>query len=383
MIKLNEYVFLTEEASPWSKTLLGTGLHNWTHEGDYKYAKTILNWILNPDDDTPKGIYIGKDTDKDKSVVSLPIDLNDKEKKELQDLLENISKKSIKDFDSILSNHGLTWKNINKAQLSGVSSNGNKGNQFEIDFMNDFDEKWESKIKSIVGCNEINGKSLDGSKNKNRPYHFNSDGSITAGKEGSYDIGSTITDITLDTDKGNVYLSLKSGKLLSFANIGCIGKKDPIIPRSWYDSDDELPKKGKALLDILGIDETRYKEVFKGRKNTSNSNKVRKANYVKDDVTDILKNNKNFLKFVRSCIGCGYIMVHQNSEDDVDFIDLRSESKLNELTAKIIKAEVYYPTDAKRVEVHVDMPGIWLSFDLRPADGGPVPNRVHTRYNFK
>lgn len=384
MIRLNEYVFLLEEASPWSKTLLGTSNHNWEHNGDYKYVKTLLQWILNPSDNSPKGIYIGKNTDKDKKIISLPLDLTNEEKRNLEDLLKNISKKSIKDFNDILSSHGIEWKNINKAQLSGVSSEGNKGNQFETDFMNDFEEKWESKIKEITGCKTINSKSLDGGKNQNRPYHFNPDGSITAGKEGSYDVGSIVTDITLDTDKGPIYLSLKSGDLLAFSNIGCIGKKsDPIIPRNWYDSDEELPKKGKALLDMLAIDETRYRNVFKGRKSSNNSNKVRKATYEKEDVTSLMKNNKNFIKFVRSNIGYGYIMVHQVKGDDVDFIDLRSEAKLNELTNHIVKAEVNYPTNAKRVEVHIDMSGIWLSFDLRPADGGPVPNRVHCRYKFK
>lgn len=339
---------------------------------------------MNPSNDTPECIYIGKSTDSDKTTVKLSLELSESEKAQLQDLLDNVTDKGPKDFNSILEKHYLIYEDINKAQLSGVNSNGNVGNQFETDFYNEFEEKFEDKIKSIIGCKEIKSKSLDGSKNNKRPYYFNSDGSITTGKEGSYDIGHVVSDITLNTDKGVVYLSLKSGNILSFANIGCIGKGSfKIIPRSWYNSDEELPEHGKQLLDMLGIDTERFKSVFQGRQNTSNNTKVRKATYETVDVTDKLKSNKNFIKFVRSAIGYGYIMVHQNSGDNVDFIDLRSEETLNKLTSHIISADVNYPKNAKRVEVHVDMPGIWLSFDLRPSDGGPVPNRVHVRYKFK
>lgn len=385
MISLNDYVNEYEKSSSWSKTLLGTGRHNWEHNGNYKYIRTLLNWILNPSDDTPECIYIGKSTDSDKTTVKLPIELSEDEKTQLQELLDNVTNKGPKDFNSILEKHGLVWKNINKAQLSGVNSDGNAGNQFETDFYNDFEEKWEDRIKSIVGCKEIKSKLLDGTKNNKRPYYFNSDGSITAGKPGSYNIGSIVSDITLDTDKGPIYLSLKSGKLLSFANIGCIGKgSSQIIPRSWYNSDDsKLPEHGQQLLDMLGIDAERFKAVFKGYQNTSNSTKTNKATYEKFNVTDRFIKNDSFIKFVRSNIGCGYIMVHQNSGDDVDFIDMRSEKTLNKITDHVISADVNYAKNAKRVEVHVDMPGVWLSFDLRPSDGGPVPNRVHVRYKLK
>jgi hypothetical protein len=386
-LSLVDYIFLNEDNSPWSKTVF-SGKNGWEHRGSYSYAKTLLGWLLNKEGvDRPQGLYLGRDNSKEKRIVSFDdLKFSDSEKKQLEEMYNNISKYKYSDLDKILKRFGFKWGNINKKQFSGVGGgDGNVGNQFELDFMNDFDEKWESKIKEITGCKEIKNKTLDGGKNQKRPYNFNSDGSITAGKEGSYNIGSTVTDITLETDKGPIYLSLKSGKLLSFANIGCIGKgADQIIPRSWYNSDnEELPEKGKNLLNILGIDSQRFKQVFNHRENNSNSNKVKKATYEKVDVTKELQSNKNFLKLVRSCIGCGYIMVHQNQGDDVDFMDLRDESKLQQLTSKVISADVNYPKDAKRVEVHVDMPGIWISFDARPADGGPIPNRIHVRYKFK
>lgn len=386
-LSLANYAVLFENNSPWSKTVLG-GTTNWEHRGNYSYPKTLLSWLLNKEGiDRPQGLYIGRDDSKEKRIVSFDdLKFSEEEKKQLEEMYNNISKYKYTDLDKILKRFGFNWGIINKKQFSGVGGgDGNKGNQFELDFMNDFDEKWESKIKEITGCKEIKNKTLDGGKNQKRPYNFNSDGSITAGKEGTYDIGATVTDITLDTDKGPIYLSLKAEDLLSFANIGCIGKgANKIIPRSWYNSDnEELPENGKRLLDIFAINPQRFKQVFAHKKNTSNTNKVRKATYEKEDVTKKLQGNKNFLKLVRSCIGCGYILAHKNKGGDVDFIDLRDESKLLELTSKVISADVNYPKDAKRVEVHVDMPGIWLNFNARPADGGPVPNRIHTEYRFK
>lgn len=385
MIKLDEYVFLIEANQTWSNTCLA-GKDGWQHRGDYKYAKKVLSWLLDNDEDKPEGIYMGKSSEDSKSIIKLTdIKLSDEDKKALEEIRSNISKHTYQDFNKIMSKYGIVWTKINKQQLSGVGSEGNKGNQFEQDFYNDFDEKWASKIKEIVGCKEIKSKSLDGSKNQSRPYNFNSDGTITAGKPGSFDIGHTVTDITLETDKGPVYLSLKSGKLLSFANIGCIGKgTNKIIPRTWYNNpNEELPENGKKLLDMLCIDIDKFRAVFANRANTDNSTKTRKADYKKEDVTSQMKANKNFKTFIKSLIGYGYIMVHQNSGDDVNFIDLREESKLDSLVKNVMSAEVAYPTNAKRVEVHVDMPGIWISFDARPADGGPVPNRIHVRYKFK
>lgn len=384
MIGLQEYVFLIESNNEWSQTVLGK--HEWEYSGEYKYSKIVLNWLLGNGENIPKGIYIGKSTDNDKSIFDLSkLKLKESDKKDLQNLLNNISGSKYQDFDKIMNKYGIKWNKINKKQLSGVGSEGNHGNQFETDFMNDFDSKWESKIKEITGCKEIKNKEAVGGKNQRRPYNFNSDGTITAGKSGSFDIGATISDITLNTDKGHIYLSLKSGKLLSFANIGCIGKgNNLIIPRSWYNNPkEELPENGKRLLDMLCIDQEKYRAVFANKENTNNSTRVRTADYQKEDVTKRMKSNKNFMTFIKSLIGYGYVMVHQNQGDDVDFIDLREESKLDSLVNDILSAEVAYPTNAKRVEVHVDMTGIWINFVARPADGGPVPNRIHVQYNFK
>lgn len=384
MITLNDYILVNESNEAWSKTCLGKG--EWDHRGDYKYAKMLISWLIDDSDDKPEGIYMLKLTDKDKHVVKLKdIKLTPEDKKKLEDIRKNISKHKYQDFDEVMKKYGVAWKDINKQQLSGVGSDGNKGNQFETDFFNDFETKWEDKLKKIVGFSVVKDKKLDGALNQKRPYSFNSDGTITVGKPGSFDIGHTVTDITLDTDKGPVYLSLKSGALLSFANIGCIGKgAEKIIPRSWYTNpDEELPENGKRLLDMLCIDAEKYRQVFATRSNTNNATKARKAEYTKVDVTKEMKANKNFTTFIKSCIGYGYVMVHQNKGDDVDFIDLRREETLDKLITPINSAEVAYPSNAKRVEVHVDMPGIWISFDFRPADGGPVPNRCHVRYKFK
>ncbi len=387
MIGLQEYVFLNESNNEWSNSLMTGGGYQggWQHRGDYKYAKIVISWLLR-EEGSPEGIYLGKSTDNDKSIFDLnKLKLNEEDKKSLQDMKDNISKYSEKDFNKIMMKYGLKWNKINKKQLSGVGSEGNHGNQFEVDFMNDFDSKWESKIKEITGCKEIKNKEAVGGKNQRRPYNFNPDGTITAGKPGSFDIGATISDITLDTDKGPIYLSLKSGKLLSFANIGCIGSgNNLIIPRSWYNNPkEELPENGKRLLDMLCIDHKKYRAVFANKENTNNSTRVRTADYQKEDVTKQMKSNKDFMVFIKSLIGYGYVMVHQNQGDDVDFIDLRKESKLDSLVNGILSAEVAYPTNAKRVEVHVDMAGIWINFVARPADGGPVPNRIHVQYNFK
>ena len=109
----------------------------------------------------------------------------------------------------------------------------------------------------IIGSHKdhtfIHGETFDvdnaGGLNQRRPLVFQGD-QVYIGKAGDPYIGPTVTDITVKSDKGPVYLSLKATGTVTFFNAGV----------TKYLIADEMKKfntvknpQGKALLKMLGL----------------------------------------------------------------------------------------------------------------------------------
>mgnify|MGYP001303689374 CR=1 FL=1 len=150
----------------------------------------------------------------------------------------------------------------------------NKGGQFEVDLTDDLETWWKdgSKYKSKFtekvidemakqyGWNKSKTFDVDnaGGLNQRRPLVFQGD-QVYIGKAGDPYIGPTVTDITVKSDKGPVYLSLKATGTVTFFNAGV----------TKYLIADEMKKfntiknpQGKALLKMLGLNPTKLSTVF-------------------------------------------------------------------------------------------------------------------------
>jgi len=170
---------------------------------------------------------------------------------------------------------------------AGNRGANNKGNKFETDFANAIDNWWAGKegwdkdksvAKAIEGLNVTynltKSKTFDaavlGGENTRRPIVFGSKIVLANPKGEGYDVGPSVTDITLKTDFDPIYLSLKLGSTTTFFNVGV--KK--ILTKTEIESGNITNTDGLKLLKLLGIDPKRFCAVFNGDKGAGGKEKV-------------------------------------------------------------------------------------------------------------
>lgn len=273
---------------------------------------------------------------------------------------------------------------------SGSGLTANRGNQFEIDFSkalesyingDSVDKKYLDAIEEIESISKkdgfhLNSISNDGALNQKRPFVFTSNGIVCGSKD--FDIGKTVTDITLTYSNSNTeykkYLSLKFGSSVTFANIGV----SKYLKSSEIQEGEIKNSHGKALLNMFCIDEKMFCDAFNSY--IERAERVRKAKKIQVDVTNELKNSREFSDFIKSVIGYGYILVHKIGSN-IHCLDM-TESVLDKLV-KVKKAVVLYPSgDAKRVDILVELNGLKLKFNFRNKSGGIYPSHLLADYSF-
>lgn len=311
-----------------------------------------------------------------------------------RDILNQIKEKpaeyTVKDFNDAVKELGIKWTNIFKGDVTGYSdglASKNKGNAFEAWFIEHYDDPdahIEENVKKIAKYKKRTGEPrADGGLNQKRPLTF-AGGKITCGPAGNYNVGKVVTDVTVPVDKcpvtgeKEVYLSLKYGNTVTFVNAGI--KK--FFTEDFFNGG-KLKGEGKDLLKMLGIDENKFREVFTSYSEPAD-NKKKKASYAVVDVTSKLKNNSTFQEFMESVMGYGFILVHQISGTNIEYIDLLTEDSMKHFISDIESAYVEYPTggSAKRVNVVVKYPSIEFSINIRSKDGGVLPTHIMADYKF-
>jgi len=256
---------------------------------------------------------------------------------------------------------------------------GNKGNQYEKEFLNElnnffFGDKSEVKdVKPILEIEKmlpgsVTSIDLDGGKNTKRPIHIGS--RIYVGS-GNNNIGKDVTDITINTTKGPVYLSLKYGSKVTLANIGIskiLQKKDMEENKTITNKD------GQKLLDMLCIDYKKFAAIFNDYVGKCNKKKI-------ENITSKLSSNRLFKDFMMSIIGYGYVLVHKEGSH-TSVIDM-TESKAKNFI-KVKKAELIYPLDgcAKRIDLKAELNGMDILMNIRSKTGSIYPTHIMTDYKI-
>lgn len=361
----------------YEATMKGSGSNDDYTKHDYVYALAVIDKLLNGDT-----IRTGAKGETEFDGSSL------KNSKALKDLKKNIQGSTAKDFDNAVKDAGLKWTSIFKGDFTGYSKGletKNKGNAFEAHFIAEFD-KFEPELKKLVGYKKLMGDPRpDGGKNQKRPLTF-SGGKITCGPAGDNNIGHTVTDVTVPVSKcpaapdGELYLSLKYGNTVTFVNAGV----KTLFTKAFFAGEEDLSGDAKALLKMLCIEPDRFREVFTSYKGKAPGEKKSKAQKENIDITSKIKRNATFKTFMQSVMGYGFVLVHQSSKGDVDFIDLTTESALNEFIADIKEAHIEYPKpgEAKRVDVVIKYPKIEFKINIRSKDGGVLPTHIMADYKF-
>ena len=246
----------------------------------------------------------------------------------------------------------------------------NKGGSFECKFAQDIQEWWngDENLVDTENLNVIEGLdktynlshskylriASEGSKNTKRPLLFSESAITLSNTKGSgYDIGKTVSDITLRGDFGYVYLSLKVDNTVTFFNVGV---------RTILTPDDIKKEKinnasGKRLLSLFGIDEKRFCNVFNGKTATNGVD-----NNAKADIA-------NIEKLLRSGVGYGYHIIHKFKKH---IISEQMNKKAMEKATSIGPVTVYYgglTGDGKRIDMKFDSPLYSYKLNIRDTQG--------------
>lgn len=217
----------------------------------------------------------------------------------------------------------------------------------------------------------LSGVVAVGELNQRRPLNI-SGNSLTLG-DGSYDIGETVTDITLNFN-GNkhAYLSLKYGATLAFANIG-VGTVFKETEMKQY----KLNQKAKTICKIFGLSETSFCETFV---NYPHKNKIQNHQV---DVTNTCDKNalQNLLK---QMVGKGYVMVHgKGSSIDVYDIDDAYWRSATTLQGKITAYYGGTTGKGKKVIVSCESAKYKFQFNFRNKQSGTFPSHIMCDYQKK
>ena len=312
------------------------------------------------------------------------------------------------------------WTNIFKGDFSGNPDGpSTRGHNFEEEFLEMINagiaaekakesvSKEFEQLKSVIGKDvEILGVKHDGGNNTKRPFNFDGKkiwiGDDPAAAKGPLDIGKVVSDITVNTSDGPVYLSLKFGSTNAILNLG-VGS---LFPKSFFEGKTRLSDGGRALFKCLHIDEEKFKETFVSytktkadkTKSVRNKNPELKPNIddeeIVDNFTSELRNDPDFNNLILQAFGFGYILVHKSGGKNgvISYRDFRKKETVSNFIkddnrSKIEKAQVLYggkSGDGKRVQVEINYGNVLdLSVVIRNVQGKVYPDKLQIIYKFR
>jgi hypothetical protein len=323
--------------------------------------------------------------------------------------VKNLSKISIEEFSSMIKDTFNVETIINPPGRSGSSKFSSvqfeiegktknillaggavatKGHGFEDNVFSDlvalqsnrvFDEysyNYPGIIKAIIeefGIDESTSFTVtkEASANKKRELSISPKGIVIG--TGNLDIGSTITDITLDINGSKKYISLKLGNTVQFSNTGLTD----IFPKNEVLSGNITNPLGVKLLEMFGIDNSTFCDVF----NSYGKKKFKEFHELEKSVDP-----ESLEDFVRSAMGYGYYMLHiAGNEKTFQFYEV-TEAEMKKDTKVVSKMDVLYggvTGGAKNVYITFKTSNFVFEVDFRNRSGAIEPTVMGTKYNYQ
>ena len=262
-------------------------------------------------------------------------------------------------------NLGLVFEREFYESLIHVLDPSNKKGKYHkaaLELVEKIGKRERSGLSNVTAVGELNQK---------RPLKIN--GTELSLGDGKEDIGSTVTDITLkyNGDK-EIYLSLKFGSTLAFANIG-IGTVFRESAMKKY----TLPSDAMDVLEVFGLDYLSFCETF---------NHYPHAKKIPNHEIDVSQkaNKASMKKLLRQMMGYGYDMVHsKGTAVDMYTVDDDYLDRSTKITGSIMA--YYGGTTGKGKKVIVDCESdlYKFSFNIRNKQGGTYPTHIMCDYKKK
>lgn len=280
----------------------------------------------------------------------------------------------------------FTKSNKVKYKFGDGSSGGrgvqNRGNAFESIFANDLISWWNNDVSKIdvktkTAIEDIsNTYNLKKSKtlvvntvgelNNPRPLIFTPSVLISSKIPiSNNNLGPVVTDITLTTDFGDVYLSLKMGPTVTFFNVGI--KKVLTTPE--IKTGNISNKDGLKILNMFNIKPEIFCDIFNGKLENGYS----------DNVWPNMKSSQksNLTKFLSSGIGHGYHVVHKFTNK---IKSVQVDENYMKLASTPTSCTIYYggkTGTGKRIDMEIVTKKYVLKLNIRDTQGGDgYPTRM-------
>ena len=268
---------------------------------------------------------------------------------------------------------------------SGNRGSNNRGNLFEPLFANSLLDWWAGKEVSdenvAAAVQDLNktyslSKSkvfkvdVVGGENTKRPLTFGKDIVLSNPKGQGYNIGKSVTDVTLTTSKGEIYLSLKLGNTTTFFNVGV----RTILTPAEIKKGAITNTNGLRLLSMFGIDPIKFSETFNGKLKQGFVDK--NARYDKNAIS----------KLLQSGIGSGYHVIHKMNNGRI--ISKQMDDAAMKKAAKITTPiTVYYGGKGgkgKRIDIEFESTSYRFKLNMRDTQGiDGYPTRLMCDFTHK
>ena len=247
----------------------------------------------------------------------------------------------------------------------------NRGNLFEKQFA-DAIELWYAEGDVAVADKDLlraikdldktynlgKSKTFDakvvGGENTKRPLDFSGKISITNPRGVGFNIGQSVTDITLMTDNNPpIYLSLKLGGTTTFFNVGIKTK----LTIKEIDEGEILNVDGRKLLDLFGIDNKRFCTIFNPDVKTESG------------VVNGRPDASALAHLLQSGIGFGYHVIHKIARGIIS--KKMDESKMKE-SARVGAVKIFYGGkggSGKRIDIEMESKFYMFKINIRDTQG--------------
>ena len=210
---------------------------------------------------------------------------------------------------------------------------------------------------------------IDASANTPRPLVFNPKIQLTNKKGTGFDVGKSVTDITVTADGKETYLSLKTGGTTTFFNVGVRRILTPTEIRNGKITN----KDGLKLLNLFSIDPKRFTTIFNSDIKTQ-SGKV-----------SVRPKNAMLLRtLLESGIGFGYHVVHQKGKN---VFHKQMDSKTMKKAAITGNMTIFYggkTGKGKRIDIEMESPLYKFKLNIRDTQGNDgYPTRLMCDFKDK
>lgn len=348
-----------------------------------KNITELAEGIKSLDESVQREIFAMYNYLKETTKMDIPINLDRTKPRNV-----NVSRaiQGTVDLNQIQRNANL--KQVKIKYGNGSSGNrgvNNRGNLFEPIFADALLAWWAGKDVSdsgILGAINDLDKTYNirksktfkidivGGKNTRRPLKFNPNIELSNLKGNGTDIGESVTDITMTTDSGPIYLSLKLGTTTTFFNVGVRTILTPEEIKSYNIKN----KDGLKLLELFGIDANKFCQVFNKEVPRGTQMIERKTTYNKSAMKDLLE----------SGVGHGYHIIHKMSNKIISKkMDYRAMQKASEPTSLVI----YYGGKGgsyRRVDMVLETPSYTMKMNIRDTQGRDgYPTRMMCDFTTK